>query len=72
MLDDFSPEATEDTDSWVIINGETVLSNRSRWQDSHSFFSYVASYWAEHVKGSLQKKIEPLILFPPLEGAFAV
>ena len=62
MLDDFSPEATEDADRSVILNGETSLSNRSRWQDSHRFFSYVASYWAEHVKGSLEKEIEPLIL----------
>ena len=62
MLDDFSPEATEDTDRSVTINGETSFSNRSRWQDSHRFFSYVASYWAEHVKGSLEKEMEPLIL----------
>ena len=62
MLDDFSPEATEDTNRSVVMTGETPLSTRSRWQDSHRFFSYVASYWAEHVKGSLEKEIEPLIL----------
>ena len=62
MLDDFSPEATEDIDSSMIKTGDASLSTRSRWQDSHRFFSYVASYWAEHVKGSLEKELESLIL----------
>ena len=62
MLDDFSPEATEEIDMSTFKIGETSLPTRSRWQDSHRFFSYVASYWAEHVKGSLEKEIEPLIL----------
>lgn len=62
MLDDFSPEAAEDLDRSVLKTGDASLSTRSRWQDSHRFFSYVASYWAEHVKGSLEKELEPLIL----------
>ena len=62
MLDDFSPEATEDIDGSIVKTGDASLSTRSQWQDSHRFFSYVASYWAEHVKGSLEKELEPLIL----------
>lgn len=62
MLDDFSPLATEDIDGPIIETGVASLSTRSRWQDSHRFFSYVASYWAEHVKGSLEIELESLIL----------
>ena len=62
MLDDFSPEATEEIDGPMVKTGDASLPNRARWQNSHKFFSYVASYWAEHVKGSLEKEMEPLIL----------
>ena len=34
----------------------------TQWQESHRFFSYVASYWGEHVKGDLEKALESLIL----------
>ena len=61
-LDDFSPLATEDSDAAVKDGHNVSLSTRSRWQDSHRFFSYVASYWGEHVKGNLEKELEPLIL----------
>jgi len=61
-LDDFSPEAVEDTNGPTFALQDASLSTRSRWQDSHRFFSYVASYWAEHVKGNLEIELEPLII----------
>lgn len=64
MLDDFSPEATDDMEvsTTLLQSGAFAPTTRSQWQDSHRFFSYVASYWGEHVKGSLEKELEPEIL----------
>ena len=61
-LDDFSPEATEDIDRSMTEVRDVSLSTSSRWRDSHRFFSYVASYWGDHVKGNLEKELEPRIL----------
>ena len=61
-LDDFSPEAMEDTNELTSRLPDSALSTRSRWQACHRFLSYVASYWAEHVKGNLEKELEPLIV----------
>ncbi len=61
-LDDFSPDAMEDTNGPTTRLLDATLSSHSRWKDYHRFFSYVASHWAEHVKGSLEKELEPLII----------
>ena len=61
-LDDFSPEAMEDTKGPTYHLTDPSLPTRARWQDCHRFFSYVASYWAEHVKGNLEKELETLII----------
>ena len=64
MLDDFSPEAVEETELPTSHGQESplFLPTRAQWRDSHKFFSYVASYWSEHVRGTLEKELEPLIL----------
>lgn len=62
MLNDFSPEATETPDWPLTTVTNSSLSAGSQWQASHRFLSYVASYWAEHVRGHLEKDLEPLIL----------
>lgn len=64
MLDDFSPEAMDEVDEPHTQHEDRAFATvtRSQWQDSHRFFTYVVTYWGDHVRGSLEKELEPLIL----------
>ena len=59
-LNDFLPDAIEGP-SLSNRNHASSLT-QSQWRGRHKFFSYVASYWGEHVKGQIEIELEPLIL----------
>ena len=59
-LDDFSPEAIEECSPSNPNHASPLTQNQ--WNDRHRFFSYVASYWGEHVKGRIEIELESLIL----------